>query len=171
MAVQCAVAASLSDAETLELIRVDDIEFYGSECEITVPLLTTSDDDEHLSSTEDDRVLLRSVTELAVTGPSTDGGGDGELEVIADEFKKGCCKERCYEQFSPPEILDFKLSMRELTKGERDLILMGKLQVVIRDPATISHARAKKPTKRQRLTCTCSITGVCVKKPSALYMR
>ena len=114
-----------------------------------------------MSSTEDDRVLLRSVTELAVTGPSTDAGGDGEFEVIADEFKKGCCKERCYEQFSPPEILDFKLSMRELTKGERDLILMGKLQVVTRDPATISHARAKKPTKR-RLTCEYMFDHRCV---------
>lgn len=49
--------------------------------------------------------------------------------------------------------MDFKLSMRELSKGERDLFLMGKLQVSIQDPMTVTHARSKKAAKKQRMSC------------------
>lgn len=36
---------------------------------------------------------------------------------------------------------------------ERDLILLGKLQVLTRASDTIQHARKQKPGKRQRVTC------------------
>jgi len=42
--------------------------------------------------------------------------------------------------------------MRELTKIERDMFLIGKLHLLIRDPLAISHARSFKAVKKQRLT-------------------
>lgn len=47
---------------------------------------------------------------------------------------------QCYEQFSVNEICEFRLSMKELDKHEQDLFLMGKLQVLMKDPGVITHA-------------------------------
>ena len=47
------------------------------------------------------------------------------------EFERGCgCDKRCYEQFSVSETCDFRLSLRELTKNERDVFLMGKRSAI-----------------------------------------
>ena len=76
-----------------------------------------------------------------------------EAAVIASEFENGCgCKEECYRQFTVDEICEFRLSMKELDKHERDLFLMGKLQTLLMDPSTVYHARWAKPvaTKKQR---------------------
>ena len=84
-------------------------------------------------------------------GPSSD-----EEEVkIATEFEKGCgCGGGCYKQFSVSEIKDFRLSMCELPKLERDMFLIGNLQLLIRDPTTVHHAGSSKAVKKQRLTAT-----------------
>ena len=42
--------------------------------------------------------------------------------------------------------------MKELEKNERDMFLMDKLQLLVRDPGTVVHARSSKPVKKQRLT-------------------
>ena len=77
---------------------------------------------------------------------------EDEIDDIAAEIEKGCGgSEDCFRQFTTQEILDFKLGMRKLSKGERDLFLMGKLDVSIRDPTTVTNACSKKAVKKQRM--------------------
>ena len=50
--------------------------------------------------------------------------------MIASEFESGYgCKEECYRQFTVDEICEFRLSMKELDKHERDLFLMGSFRL------------------------------------------
>ncbi len=62
--------------------------------------------------------------------------------------------------------------MMELSKSDRDMFLMGKLQVLIRDPCTVSHARSSKAVKKQRLTTAYMllIAGIFAKKHFASFM-
>ena len=76
---------------------------------------------------------------------------DEETAEVTREFQKGCgCHEACYEQFNVKEVYDFRLSIMELDKHERDLFLMGKLQVLITDPSTVTHAGSTQAAKKQR---------------------
>lgn len=73
---------------------------------------------------------------------------------ISCKLSDGCvCSENCLSQFTANEVYMFHLSLFEMTKMERDLILLGKLQVLTRASDTIQHARKQKPGKRQRVTC------------------
>ena len=155
MAVNCTVAATLADPETLEAISLNDREFYGTasdeESFVSHTTARDSDEDEHLSPSEDEEAIERAARGLAGASASQESSQDDEMSA---QIAGGCgCSEDCYQQFSPQEILDFKLSMRELSKGERDLFLMGKLQVCIRDSATVTHARSRTATKKQRVSC------------------
>ena len=49
-------------------------------------------------------------------------------------------------------MYSIRLRMTELEKLERDMLLLGKLQVCARTASAISHARKVSATKRQRIT-------------------
>ena len=128
MAVNCTVAAVVADPETLEEISLHDREFYGtaSDEERLVSHITARDsEDEYLSPSEDEGAIGRVARRLSLPegpGASTVSHPDDEIGEISAETEKGCgCSEDCFQQFSQQEILDFKLSKRELSKGERDL--------------------------------------------------
>ena len=75
-------------------------------------------------------------------------------EEVISEFEKGCgCGKSCYKQFSVPEVKEFRLSMRELTKTARDMFLIGKLQLLIRDPSHISTCRIIQETAANSCIC------------------
>ena len=85
-------------------------------------------------------------------GPSTTSQIDDT--ELASEFEKGCgCSERCYEQFDVSEVEEYRLSIKELTKTERDMFLMGKLQILIRDPGTAVHAQGCKEATTHSCLC------------------
>ena len=160
MAVHCTVHAAIADPETLEEIRLSDREFYGFESDEEGSLshvAATDSGDEYLSPSESEDAIgtaARGLAHPGCVGASTGVNQEDEIDEIAAEIEKGCgCSEDCFRQFTLQEILDFKLSMRELSKGERDLFLMGKLHVSIRDPTTVAHARSKKAVKKQRMSC------------------
>ena len=125
----------VTDQDTLEDMRQNDYEFYGTESEELLPdTPPPNDDSENLSSTEDEASVMQVVNLMSGSGASS-----------SREFSKGCgCEEGCYDRFSVSEIFDFKLSVRELSKNERDMFIMGKLQVLIRDSTIVRHARAVK---------------------------
>lgn len=73
---------------------------------------------------------------------------------ITSKLSAGClCSGNCLSQFTADEVYMFHLSLFEMTKMERDLLILGKLQVLSRPNDTIKHARQAKPGKRQRVTC------------------
>jgi hypothetical protein len=51
-------------------------------------------------------------------------------------------------------IKEFRLNMMELGKIERDMFIIGKLHLLVRNPTMVSHARSSKAVKKQRLTAT-----------------
>ena len=75
---------------------------------------------------------------------------DDERRLVQKELGSGCgCPHNCYSQFSEDEMYSIRLKMTELEKLERDMLLLGKLQVCARTASTISHARKVSATKRQ----------------------
>lgn len=139
----------VTDQDTLEDMRQNDYEFYGTESEELLPdTPPPNDDSENLSSTEDEASVMQVVNLMSGSGASSSvTPADDDEGTISREFSKGCgCEEGCYDRFSVSEIFDFKLSVRELSKNERDMFIMGKLQVLIRDSTIVRHARAVKKT-------------------------
>ena len=68
------------------------------------------------------------------------------------ELQKGCgCSKDCYSQFTEDELYDIQLTMHEISKQEKDMLLLGKLQVLI-CPGEVKHARKVSKAKRQRIT-------------------
>ena len=156
MALLNAATMIVSDAETLQLIEEFESDFYGADeqsCDRSFRRSTPEDDDEYLSPTEYDADTRRSIEKVGQNDAQGQSVCDDEVAVIASEFESGCgCKEQCYKQFGVEEICEFRLSLKELDKHERDLFLMGKLQTLIKDPSTVTHARSSKAVlKKQRL--------------------
>ena len=152
----------LTDLEVLEQIRIEEADFYGSSLIEEEENFQCTDDgsdrDEVISLSDDDSSTRHEVNQMTV--PSKSSLPDNTLMVdeeeakIAAEFDKGCgCCDRCY-QFSVSEVKDFRLNIMEFSKTERDMFLLGKLQLLIRDSSTVSHARSFKPAKKRRLTAT-----------------
>ena len=161
MATLNAATMVVSDAETLQLIEEFESNFYGTDeqsCDRSFRRSTPvdSEDDEYLSPTEYDSDTRCSIEEIHIGQNEMQGSStcdDEEVAIIASEFENGCgCKEQCYQQFGVDEIYEFRLSLKELDKHDRDLFLMGKLQTSMKDPSTVSHARSSKAvSKKQRL--------------------
>ena len=151
----CIASSVITDQDILEEIRQDECEFYGVDSyEEETP--TTDSEDESLSYSEDEASTNKEITTMSTpsgssAGPSTTLSDD-EIN-ISKEFEQGCgCEEVCYGKFSVSEVKEFRLSMSELTKNERDMFMMGKLQLLVRDPGIVTHARSSKAVKKQRLT-------------------
>ena len=126
MATLNAATVVVSDAETLQLIEEFESDFYGADEQSSDRSFCRStpvdSEDEYLSPTEydsDTRCSIEQVGEQTeMQGPST----CDEAAIIAREFESGCgCREQCYEQFGVDEICEFRLSLKELDKHERDL--------------------------------------------------
>ena len=86
---------------------------------------------------------------------------DGEKLVVQSKVQNGCgCPHNCYNQFSEDEVYYSRLQMLELEKGERHMLLLGKLMVCGRTASSVSHARKVTATKRQRVTYEFHMTTV-----------
>ena len=157
---KCVASSVVADQDTLEQIRQGESDFYGVDSsgdELEAPSRTTDDsEDETLSFSDDEASTRREIDSMSVPtppGPSLGILSSIDDEEVVHEFEKGCgCRENCYEQFDVSEVSEYRLSMKELTKSERDMFLLGKLQLLIRDPGTVHHARSSKAMKKKRLT-------------------
>ena len=77
-------------------------------------------------------------------------GLDDERRLVDAEVNEGCgCPESCYKQFDEGEIYSVRLNMMELEKVEKDMLVLGKLQVMVRSKDAIWHARKKKQCPTQ----------------------
>lgn len=151
----CIAGSIVADPEILEELRLAEDEFYGSDLSEDEHSSLCDDSGDEIC-TEDESGDIEDIRRMSSlssvdAGPST--SVDEDEKVIATEFRKGCgCSEGCYESFDVSEIKEFRLSIMELQKNERDMFIIGKLQILIRDPSTISHSRSSKAAKRQRVT-------------------
>ena len=106
---------------------------------------------------------------LAGTSANTESSQDSE---ISSQMADGCCSEGCYQQFIPQEILDFKLCMKELSNGERDVFLMEKLQVSICDSKlSLMYNHERQLKGKEWAASMLLIIGLCVRVLFATFTR
>ena len=138
-----------------------DEEFYGFENVETLSTASTvavedSDEEEADTCSNDGFDITTAISEATcseVDDPSFLLSVDDEKIAIHAKFESGCgCPHDCYKHFSEEEVYHFRLQMIELEKGERDMLILGKLMVCGRTADSVSHARAVSATKRQRIT-------------------
>ena len=56
----------------------------------------------------------------------------------------GCATKTCWQQFSLDEVYSHILTMRDMSKGEKEAYIMGKLQASRHPIDTVQHARKKR---------------------------
>lgn len=90
--------------------------------------------------------------------------------TINQRLTSGCpCADNCLAEFSTSEVFAFYLTLREMTKSEKYMFILGKLHAVIRTGST-EHARQKKAGKRKRATCEYSFDHRAVCKEGFLFL-
>ena len=108
---------------------------------------------------EDDSTLIeRQSTEYtSAPTPCTTPNEDADLVAITDWLQNGC--ECCRGKFSVEEVLEFRLSIQELTKEERDMYLFGKLHVCMVRGKKVQDRHARSSAKRERTTFKYAFDG------------
>ena len=91
-----------------------------------------------------DRYYQRS--RRTVQGGATRGEREAEQRLTRERFEKGCgCSLDCFSDFTVGEVADVRLSLKLLSKSERDMFLLGKLQTFYEPPGEGSaHPRPKR---------------------------
>ena len=160
------------DPATQKALESDDEEFYGY-----ISSSETSDDnlDEYTGSDaseeegdekEYDPNLFENTMQSRVkrvtsgkVSRTSEGSASGVLvpahdplyESIGRRLSENCCDLGCLSAFNSDEVYQFHLSLLEMTKEEKSMLLLGKLHVVSNAGDSTSHARKKGP-KRARVT-------------------
>ena len=133
----------------------EDEWFYGLLDEHPTPCRSQDDSSEDELACDELPPTLLELSDLA--GSENDPSYimpelDEERDIVANELQKGCgCSEDCYSQFTEDELYDIRLTMHELSKQEKDMLLLGKLKVLI-CPGEVIHARKVSKVKRRRIT-------------------
>ena len=140
--------SSVNESES-ELSEGEEIEEQGildaDHVDIRIQRATRNDGDDTTAPEE---------SQAADNSSSTSPDSDPIYRAITRKLSAGClCSGDCLSQFSAEEVYLFHLSLFEMTKVEKDMLLLGKLQVTSRVGDTIQHAGRAKPGKRQRVTC------------------
>ena len=161
----------LTEEEAAQL-ESDDEEFYGLSEQ---PLLASASGDDLESEGEElgDRGILpecelqerisiaarenREEESLASTITSVglvSQENDPVYSAINRRLNDGCsCADACLTQFTADEVYRFHLSLYEMTKSEKEMLILGKLHAITKSSDSVQHARQSKPRKRKRVTC------------------
>ena len=66
---------------------------------------------------------------------ATRGEKEAEQWLTREHFQKGCgCSLDCFSDFTASEVADAMLSLKQLSKSDRDMFLLGKLQTFYEPP-------------------------------------
>ena len=91
------------------------------------------------------------------TQSATTGEEDIDLQAITSWMENGCAC--CRDKFTQEEILSFQLSIRELTKEERDMYLFGKLHVCMVRGKKVKDGHQRASLDRERTTFRYAFDG------------
>ena len=149
-------ATSTTPANILSAYREHDEEFYGpvpDELHRSHDLPELNSDEEELGSEPEDETAWCTFNATEDNDEVSILDQDFERKAVEDKIQNGCgCSSDCFRQFSVDELFSIRLQMRELEKTEREMLLLGKLQVLARGTDSVSHARRVTQAKRQRVT-------------------
>jgi len=142
------------DSATQKVLESDDEEFYGYD------LSETSDVDDHphenFSEEDEDNdphsfeSTLESKVKEVTSGKASrtkEGSALGVLvpahdplyERIGRRLSENCCESSCLSAFNTDEIYQFYLNLLEMTKEEKNMLLLGKLHVLSNAGDSTSH--------------------------------
>ena len=71
---------------------------------------------------------LQDDIEECVSSSTTDFDVDLSLDSLREKLSGTCCQMKCYEKFLYAEIEEHIFTMRELSRGEKDMYIIGKLK-------------------------------------------
>ena len=160
----------LSIIDTAQL-HSEDEDFFGSEeASFTIAAVEKGCEDDDFEEIMDNAAFndddLEASVSVAVESVVSDGDDfasssglvcpetDDEFLKIREKITEGCsCSINCISQFNAEEVFLFRLSLFEMKKSEKDMLILGKLQVLSKGADSLpQHARATKG-KRTRITC------------------
>ena len=71
---------------------------------------------------------LQDDIEECVSLSTTEFDVDLSLDSLRKKLSGTCCQMKCYEKFLYAEIEEHIFTMRELSRGEKDMYIIGKLK-------------------------------------------
>ena len=146
-------ATSNVPSEIMDAYAHDEEDFFGAYEENLVLGSEIDEDEEELAEDQQDSTDLSEFTSPHDSEDIVFSDTDTEKKIVQDKFGQGCgCGDNCYNQFSVDEVFFIRLGMCELEKGDKDMLILGKLQVCMHNLDSVSHARKTTATKRQRVT-------------------
>ena len=66
-----------------------------------------------------------------VSPSTTEFDVDLSLDSLREKLSSTCCHMKCYEKFSYAEIEEHVFTMRVLSRGEKDMYIIGKQKLCI----------------------------------------
>ena len=151
-------STSGTSQELMTAYAEEDERFFGATDTASEPVeLAVESSDDEIASSDGETEMVQLVIGGTDTGDEDVqevmiSGLDDEKKLVHSELEKGCgCPENCYSQFTEEEVYSIHLEMLELQKPERDMLLLGKLQVLANSSEVVHHAR-QATTKRRRVT-------------------
>ena len=157
-------------------LESEDEEFFGEQCESEENQGSEYESDQEeveeqgiIDDIELETRILRASEQLeSDSGSDEEGDTPGEglnsslitpdsdplHAKLTSKIDSTCsCSSNCLSQFTVAEVYSFILSLREMTKTEKDMLILGKLHVLSRNESSVHHANRVHPGKRKRVTC------------------
>lgn len=94
---------------------------------------------------------------------------DPLYEHVIAKLSEACCEDRCLIAFDTDEVYQLHLNFLEMSKEQKQMLILGKLHVLSRAGETTAHAR-KKGGKRQRITYSYAFDHRPVCKAAFLFL-
>ena len=138
-------------SEVLDAYADDEEEFFGSIEEQHIVASETDEDEEEIADDDTETIHLSQSNSTSDSEDALILDSDAERS-IEEKFGQGCCGDNCYNQFCVDEVFLARLQLCELEKSEKEMLLLGKLQVGMNVSESVSHARRATSAKRQRVT-------------------
>lgn len=143
----CRISSTRGTSQDLVAIYAEEDEMFYGNLDTTEGVMASTElgsDEDELAGSDEESDHLQQIVDIAVTREDNQQvmicGLDNEKRRVHLELQKGCqCPENCYSQFTEDEIYSIRLQMLELQKPEKDMLVLGKLQVLA-NTSSVTHA-------------------------------
>lgn len=173
----CRISSTMGTSQDLIAIYAEEDDMFYGDLDTTEGLVASTEpgaDEDELARSDEEGDHLQQIADVADNREDIQqvmiSGLDDEKAGVHSEFQKGCqCPENCYSKFTEDEAYSIRLQMLELQKFERDMLVLGKLQVMA-NTSSVVHARQVSKAKRRRVTYQYAYDGRFVCKAAFCFL-